>query len=223
MFSVEKCLFLLTGGQIKHIMNNDRWSLEDGMNKKLEIRESAKTLFLEKGIEKTSVREITERAHVAKGTFYLYYKDKQALVESLIQYYIAYISNSAFLSAVGDYEHDTWLHRYFDAVIDICETQSDVLSFIEKNLGSPIIKESIMNGHLYDERIKNNAVIDRLVLEGFDRQDAMIRMILGMHFTLSSCYNAIVFKQPAPMKILRPYILETVDKMFKGGKIDGDL
>ena len=40
-------------------------------------------LFLKKGIEKTSIGEIVERAGVAKGTFYLYFKDKYDLLNKL--------------------------------------------------------------------------------------------------------------------------------------------
>ena len=41
-------------------------------------------LFLMKGIEKTSIGDIAERAGVAKGTFYLYFKDKYDLLDKLI-------------------------------------------------------------------------------------------------------------------------------------------
>lgn len=37
---------------------------------------SAFELFTEKGIQNTSISEIVKRAKMAKGTFYLYFKDK---------------------------------------------------------------------------------------------------------------------------------------------------
>jgi AcrR family transcriptional regulator len=52
--------------------------------KKLETRQSllqaALTLFHEKGYEDTTVEEITERADVAKGTFFNYFPSKEALL-----------------------------------------------------------------------------------------------------------------------------------------------
>ena len=48
-------------------------------NKQLKLEalyKSAYDLFIEQGIEKTSVSDITKRAGVAKGTFYLYFTDK---------------------------------------------------------------------------------------------------------------------------------------------------
>ena len=38
--------------------------------------QSAYDLFLNQGIEKTSISDIAKKAGVAKGTFYLYFADK---------------------------------------------------------------------------------------------------------------------------------------------------
>lgn len=82
------------------------------MDKKARIRESARELFLEKGISKTSVREITERSNVAKGTFYLYYQDKHSLIMDLMDFYMSYIINSAFLCAVNYPDQHSWIYRF---------------------------------------------------------------------------------------------------------------
>lgn len=47
--------------------------------------ESAKSLFIEKGYEHTTAKEIASRAHVATGTFYRYFSDKRQLLMSLIE------------------------------------------------------------------------------------------------------------------------------------------
>lgn len=44
------------------------------------IRDAARDLFLEKGFEATTTREVAERAGVATGTLFLYARDKQELV-----------------------------------------------------------------------------------------------------------------------------------------------
>jgi AcrR family transcriptional regulator len=45
--------------------------------------QSARALFREKGFEETTVEEITERADVAKGTFFNYFPSKEALLADL--------------------------------------------------------------------------------------------------------------------------------------------
>ena len=47
--------------------------------KRRALLEAAYDLFLERGAAKTSVEDITSRAKVAKGTFYLYFQDKGAV------------------------------------------------------------------------------------------------------------------------------------------------
>lgn len=52
--------------------------------RKAEIIEVAKGLFLNKGIDKTSVNEIVRNVGVAQGLFYYYFKTKQEVVEAVI-------------------------------------------------------------------------------------------------------------------------------------------
>lgn len=47
------------------------------------LQDIATELFIEKGIEETTIDEIVERAGVAKGTFYHYYPSKAALVNAI--------------------------------------------------------------------------------------------------------------------------------------------
>ena len=46
--------------------------------------ESATELFKTDGIKNTTVSDITQKANVAKGTFYLYFKDKDEIVNTVI-------------------------------------------------------------------------------------------------------------------------------------------
>ena len=57
---------------------------ENKQHKKNSLMETAFELFTSKGITNTTISEIVEMAGVAKGTFYLYFKDKYDLNEKLI-------------------------------------------------------------------------------------------------------------------------------------------
>ena len=51
--------------------------VESNKNKKLnKLLDTAFQLFTDKGIHHTSIQDIVNHAGVAKGTFYLYFKDK---------------------------------------------------------------------------------------------------------------------------------------------------
>ena len=53
-------------------------------DKKNLLIESATELFKTDGIKNTTVSDITGKANVAKGTFYLYFKDKDEIVNTVI-------------------------------------------------------------------------------------------------------------------------------------------
>ena len=53
-------------------------------SKKQRLLDTAFSLFTNKGIKNTSIQEIVDNANVAKGTFYLYFKDKYELQDILI-------------------------------------------------------------------------------------------------------------------------------------------
>ena len=60
-------------------MKNDKEEKEN------RLLNTAFRLFTEKGIKETSIQEIVDNASVAKGTFYLYFRDKYEIRDILIQ------------------------------------------------------------------------------------------------------------------------------------------
>ena len=59
--------------------------VDENKQQKLEaLFKSAYDLFLTQGISKTSIHDIVQKAGVAKGTFYLYFKDKYEIRDRLI-------------------------------------------------------------------------------------------------------------------------------------------
>jgi AcrR family transcriptional regulator len=61
---------------------------EMGMETKRKIYDAAKYLFSKHGIEKVSVDSIVKRADVAKGSFYVHFKSKDALIASFLSDYV---------------------------------------------------------------------------------------------------------------------------------------
>jgi AcrR family transcriptional regulator len=75
-----------------------------------ELMTAARRLFLEQGVDATSVEQITTRAQVAKGTFYLYFKSKEEIHAALGDSY----GDELLLvirEAVGRKAQDDWRGR----------------------------------------------------------------------------------------------------------------
>ena len=58
--------------------------MKKGEKRKKQLLEIAYEMFLTQGYENTSVDEIIEKAHIAKGTYYYYFKSKEQMLEEVI-------------------------------------------------------------------------------------------------------------------------------------------
>lgn len=70
-----------------------------------EVLDAAIELFMEKGFAATRVDDIAKRAGLSKGTVYLYFPSKEAVLEGLVRRAILPVAESA-LGALGDHEGD---------------------------------------------------------------------------------------------------------------------
>ncbi|MBU1169127.1 MAG: TetR/AcrR family transcriptional regulator [Proteobacteria bacterium] len=86
-------------------------------NTKTRITKAAFTLFSQKGIHGTNTKEITEKAGVATGSFYAYYKNKKQLLLEILEDFL----NNTYLLIWKD------LHKYDIRNISL----DDVKSIIE--------------------------------------------------------------------------------------------
>jgi AcrR family transcriptional regulator len=88
--------------------------------RKLEVRgtrakliEGAKAVFAEKGLDLTTIDDITERADVGKGTFYYHFKNKEKLVHELIRD----LMNNLAEDIVKEVNNSKKLNRVLDRII----------------------------------------------------------------------------------------------------------
>lgn len=62
--------------------------------KKQEILEAALKVFAKKGVSETKIHEIAEAAGVAKGTIYLYFKNKEEMFQSILEHHGSMMASS---------------------------------------------------------------------------------------------------------------------------------
>lgn len=56
------------------------------LEKKMKIIETAFSLFQQNTVSATAIDDVVKSAGIARGTFYLYFKDKSDLLEQIIMY-----------------------------------------------------------------------------------------------------------------------------------------
>ena len=106
------------------------------VNKKKLIIKEAINLFATKGYHTTSVQEIAERCHIAKGSFYNYFKSKEELLLSCFQ--SGFDMSAAIISEI---EKDSSLNsreKFSKKILFIIELVTSNSNFIQMMMREPI-------------------------------------------------------------------------------------
>ncbi len=129
--------------------------------KKNAIEEIAFEIFCEKGIAKTSIDEIAEQAKIAKGTFYLYFKSKSDLIESLVLREASRVLNDAIEKmSRATFRTDERTRKIIfvvDYIIAYFEKNPQFLVFIHKNLYQSLLNKE--NRDIFEKAIRQIAQI----------------------------------------------------------------
>ena len=185
-------------------------SYGDLMNKKIEenkqikekkIFETAFSLFTEKGIKNTSIQEIVDKAGVAKGTFYLYFKDKYELQDKLIAKKSYQLFNDAFkkLDKENILKFDDQIIFIINYIIDDLVKKPLLLRFITKNLSFGLYNKKIIN-LIDDDKIK----VRELFVDGIKKYNSNITnpdvtLFMIIELVSSTCFSSIINKEPLPI------------------------
>lgn len=120
---------------------------ENKKRKKDAIVNSAFTLFIQNGINDTSIADIMKKAELAKGTFYLYFKDKYEVRDYLIRKKAANIFQKAQLALeetdLNDFEER--IIFMVDNILNQLNDNKELMRFISKNLSWGIFRHAILN------------------------------------------------------------------------------
>ncbi len=186
------------------------------INKKIKENSLLKTafeFFTTKGFSKTSITDIVSKAGVAKGTFYLYFKDKYDIRNKLVSHKSSQLFKNA-LSDLGDKLEKLPFEEKIISIIDnilnqLCENQS-LLTFISKNLSWGIFKNAITSPVSEDD-IDFSSVYNKMLEDapkGIKDPEIMLFMIIEL--VSSTCYSAILYSEPCTLKELKPYLYNSI-------------
>jgi len=177
-------------------------------NKRKELLHAAFELFTENGFQNTSIADIVEKAGIAKGTFYLYFKDKNDIRNQLI----AAKSTLLFREACHKLEQTgiTALDEQFifltDELLDSLKEDKALLTFLSKHLSWGIFRNSMSDVNFTDDATARQ-IYDRLIANSsyqFENPEIIVYLIIELIAGVS--YNAILYEDPATIEELKPYI-----------------
>ena len=123
-------------------------------------------LFQSQGINKTSIADIAEKAGVAKGTFYLYFKDKYDLRNRLIAHKSSQLFEMAYKALEAsdiDRNLEDDLIFIVDYILDYLNDNKPLLTFMYKDLSWGVFKKALTETTIDDEDINFNYLYNLMV------------------------------------------------------------
>ena len=193
---------------------------EQKNDKENRILNTAYKIFTEKGIKDTSVQDIVDNANVAKGTFYLYFKNKYELQDILI----AKKSHKLFTEALESLRK-TYITNFSDQIIYVINYVIDqltkmpiLLKFISKNLSWGVYNKTI--NKLYERNEEEQDGLYNLFLKGVNENNLKLKnpevtLFMIIELTSSACINSILYNEPLPIEEFKPYLYETIRELIK--------
>lgn len=191
-------------------------TMENKEEKEKKLLDSAFQLFTEKGFKDTSIQEIVNHAGVAKGTFYLYFKDKYEIQD----YLITYKSNELFLKAIKHVDKlkiekfEDRIIAIVDYLIDEFKKHEELLAFISKNLSLGVFGDSLTN-LLHRDSL---GILEMLKKEIDDNDikinNPEITLFMVIELTSSVAFSSIISNKPMPIDEIKPILYEKIRKLL---------
>lgn len=178
------------------------------VSKKQRINDAAMELFMERGVDQTSVNAIVKRANVAKGTFYIYYKDKEELIrQAILMKSITLIDMKLKQSRTISYHtHTSWTREFIKAMIHYYEEHPNLLRMINCNPQFRLSRCTLLN----DELFQSVELLDEFLLHlqgKGDTRNALNKFFLMLAIIGSGCYQSIILKQPDTIDEIRDLLI----------------
>ena len=190
--------------------------------KRTSILDTAFKLFTTQGVSKTSIAEISQKAGIAKGTFYLYFKDKYDIRNRLISHEASKLFKNS-VTALNSYADEektknpdftiTFTEQIVfiaDHIINALNNNQTLLTFISKNLSWGIFNEALTTNVAEDDINFRDIYYEMLSESGLNLKEPEIMLFMIVELISSTCYSAILYKEPADIDTLKPYLYSTI-------------
>jgi len=171
-------------------------------------------LYTENGLHNTSVDQITKKAGVAKGTFYLYFKNKEDFIEQ-----IALKLNIDILKESMN-KADKKLNT--NAITYTLEVANQLVTYYTKN---PTILKLVFRNFSWSTLMKQfhkskqvtdlyNVFRTKYAEIQIEHEQVNYILFILIQLTGSICYESIINKSPAPITIMKEVLIQTIEKIL---------
>ena len=184
--------------------------------KKNALFQTAFDLFTKKGFAKTTISDIVNQAGLAKGTFYLYFKDTYDLRDKLIAYKAGQLFADAHKALAtrevsGFEDQMMWMMDY---IIERFQKEHALLQFIAKNLSWGIFKNAFERTVPEESQKFYEYYLEMMKKSAVTCEEPELMLFTFIELVGSTCYNCILFEQPVTMDKYLPYLHKAIHQIF---------
>ena len=182
--------------------------------KRRALLDAAYELFLERGTAKTSVEDITSRAKVAKGTFYLYFQDKGAVMQALLGRVSYQLLSDACTAVEQQTELETFPDKMvavIDHIVEALRGDTLVLKFLERNFVWPGLDQIEASRDAEPLMRKLLAVVlTSPEMAGRTEREIYQRITALGSMCMSVCYSSILEGKPENIDAMKPVLYDII-------------
>ena len=200
---------------LKSIKNSEKKLIKKNM-----LFNAAFDLFMTKGEHETVIDDIVKKAGVAKGTFYLYFKDKYDLLDNIIYQKSSLVTKEAleYVNSKDGAENIGAVDKillFIDYIIDYLKDNKRLLKLIYKNLSWGLYRRVLsVPDEFRDLKDTLNMVLRDLNLENISKDSVEKTLYIIIELVSSVCYSAIILEDPYKIDEIRPELHRIIRKIL---------
>lgn len=201
-------IFIIGGGVLVSKVEKNKREKENS------LFQAGYDLFTTKGIHDTAINDIVKKAGVAKGTFYLYFKDKYDLLDRIVLNKSAQVLCEAIkyngLIKFESFEEEVL--NFIDYIIEYFKEDKLLLKLIYKNLSWGTFKKAYNDYKeihdiyiMFESGYKNSSL---------SQEDVKKLLFIIIELTGSVCYSSIILEEPSNIDEIKPVLFNTIKKII---------
>lgn len=183
--------------------------------KRKRLLDAANILFIEKGVSSTTIAEICEKANIAKGTFYLYYKDKEDILRALTKRISLTILQKSYDEVKNiDVRFEDKVVLMANYLLDLFKSDPDLLTVMKKDFIWPISEEEFMMTTDDTLATIRTHIEEYAQSASITEHQVLIRLYALISMLCSISYSSVIDHFPDTIDALKPEIFSLIRQSF---------
>lgn len=185
-------------------------------DKRKRLLDAAYDLFVKNSVSATTISEICTQAGIAKGTFYLYFTDKEDILRALTKKLSLNILDIAY-SKVKD-SSDSFIDKLIimaEEMLEMAKNDPDFLLIMKKDFVWPITEEEFLTTEDKTMKSIRESIEEFSVVSSISEHQILVRLYALISMLCSVAYSSIIDHFPDTIDSLKPELFSMIHNSFE--------